>query len=389
MAVLTQGMAYAQAKPVGVVKKLKGAASAQRVGSEVPVVLVQGAAVMEGDTVMSGADSIVVMTFADDSRIALGAKTRFKVLTVTKSGNTRTGSFDLMGGKLRAMVSKGFSSDSKFEIKAGTAVAGIRGTELDLENEDGKVKLVVYSGEVGFALEGQSPVSIYGNMLAGASGGSVETKKMDSSEANNSHGNFSGGENVDVAAPDLNLSGKESNAIQSGDASAFAKTAEPTVGDGGSTVTKAKGGKAVGGDAPADTSGGDGITDTGGSSSKQTQAGDETLGDNAQGGPGGATPDNNPFGVGSNNNANNTNVDSSGAGSQGQQTAGGGSNVANTGAGNNSTTQQNNNANNNTNTGVNNPNIVGTERGKTFSQDGATGTGGTGGAGGNTGGAGG
>lgn len=99
--------------------------------------LVEGASVYPGDTVQTGAVTKGVLIFRDESRITLGANTRFKVDGfVFDDKNPNEGRFfvSLVRGSARALtglIGKGNNRNVGFTTE--TATIGIRGTGLDLD----------------------------------------------------------------------------------------------------------------------------------------------------------------------------------------------------------------------------------------------------------------
>ena len=103
-------------------------------------VLVKGGAVYPGDVVETESNSRAILAFRDDSRITLGAATRFKVDNfVFDPANAKEGRFlvSLLRGSLRALtglVSK--ANNRNVLYTTPTATVGIRGTGLDLDCAD-------------------------------------------------------------------------------------------------------------------------------------------------------------------------------------------------------------------------------------------------------------
>ena len=94
---------------------------------------VVNSAVKEKDILVTGANSSAVMTFIDDSTIALSPKTRMQVREFGVEGKARKGIFSLSIGKLVANVTKFIGGKNKFEVHSPTAVCGVRGTFFGVE----------------------------------------------------------------------------------------------------------------------------------------------------------------------------------------------------------------------------------------------------------------
>ena len=115
-------------------------------------VLVKGGAVYPGDLVETDASSTAVLAFRDDSRITLGASTRFRVDSfVFDANNAKEGRFlvSLLRGSLRALtglVSKANQRNVLFTTP--TATVGIRGTGLDLACADNGCAIFNWLGAI-------------------------------------------------------------------------------------------------------------------------------------------------------------------------------------------------------------------------------------------------
>ena len=99
--------------------------------------LVDGASVYPGETVQTAARAGGVLIFRDESRMTLGANTRFKVDSfVFDDKNPSDGRFlvSLVGGSMRALTGVIGKSDKRnVGFTTPTATIGIRGTGLDLD----------------------------------------------------------------------------------------------------------------------------------------------------------------------------------------------------------------------------------------------------------------
>ncbi len=99
--------------------------------------LVDGASVYPGETVETGPGAKGVLVFRDDSRLTLGASTRFKVDSfVFDDKNPAEGKFmvSLLRGSMRALTGViGKTNKRNVGYSTPTATIGIRGTGLDLD----------------------------------------------------------------------------------------------------------------------------------------------------------------------------------------------------------------------------------------------------------------
>jgi hypothetical protein len=133
-----QNTVQASAKVVnsqGEINALDGAGARRKV--------VDGGSVYPGETLETGAGAKAVLAFRDDSRMTLGAATRFRVDSfVYDEQNPKEGRFlvSLLKGSMRALTGLiGKANNRNVGFTTATATIGIRGTGLDLEcNEEGK-----------------------------------------------------------------------------------------------------------------------------------------------------------------------------------------------------------------------------------------------------------
>ena len=102
--------------------------------------LVDGGAIYPGETVETGAAARGVLAFRDDSRLTLGATTRFRVDTFTyDEKNPSEGKFlvSLLRGSARALTGLiGRANNRNVGFTTATATIGVRGTGLDMQCEE-------------------------------------------------------------------------------------------------------------------------------------------------------------------------------------------------------------------------------------------------------------
>lgn len=107
----------------------------------------------EGQTIKTGADGKAKLVLEDESILVIGALSTFEVTEVKTptSGDIINSTFTLTRGMTRATVTK-LQTNSTFEIKTPSALAGVRGTDFTVEtSEDGEETTVtVLDGEVDF-----------------------------------------------------------------------------------------------------------------------------------------------------------------------------------------------------------------------------------------------
>ena len=102
--------------------------------------LVDGGSVYPGETVETGSAAKGVLAFRDDSRLTLGATTRFRVDTfVYDAKNPTEGKFlvSLLRGSMRALTGLiGHANNRNVGFTTATATIGVRGTGLDMECDE-------------------------------------------------------------------------------------------------------------------------------------------------------------------------------------------------------------------------------------------------------------
>lgn len=114
-------------------------------------VLELGASVAVGTLIRTGAESRVELEAPDGSVIRLGAKGRLEVEAALAAKEHRQVGLRLWVGRVWAQVTKAMTGDtSRFEVRTGNAVAGVRGTSFTvLADQDLSSLVRVYAGTVG------------------------------------------------------------------------------------------------------------------------------------------------------------------------------------------------------------------------------------------------
>ncbi|HSL23448.1 MAG TPA: FecR family protein [Vicinamibacterales bacterium] len=123
--------ALAQQPTIGSVKSVTGAAFIVRAGQDLPLAL--GQSIVEGDTVRTGPDSRVGVTFKDGTRLALGANTELRVTSFAYApAEGRLGFVARLARGVAAYVSGRIAELAPGTVKIETpaSVIGIRGTHL-------------------------------------------------------------------------------------------------------------------------------------------------------------------------------------------------------------------------------------------------------------------
>lgn len=118
----------------GVVKTSKGSVSVERAGGR--VALVPGAAINQGDRILTGQDGYVGITMRDDTLLTLGPNSNVALDTYTFDPKTHEGSFlaSLTKGALSVVTGLiARRSPETFIVKTRISTMGVRGTEFIVE----------------------------------------------------------------------------------------------------------------------------------------------------------------------------------------------------------------------------------------------------------------
>jgi hypothetical protein len=135
------------AEPVARVVALAGQAVAAPPGAGRARTLAPGAELNEGDSVSTGRESRLKIAFEDGSVLQLGAETTLTIALFAGPRDSRSVLLDAPRGVLRAIVDK-LSPGARFEIRANTAVASVRGTDFMAEVKDDVAAVFVVEGVV-------------------------------------------------------------------------------------------------------------------------------------------------------------------------------------------------------------------------------------------------
>lgn len=138
------------ADAVGTVASAFGNVWLQRGGKNYK--LAQGQALQNGDAIITTNDAYAKLLMADESLLTVGAKSTFRIENFQSSAQSRTASFRLFFGKVRAIVSKVAAKKNDYRFITPTAVAGVRGTHLVVQYDKATQKTIVsvLEGSVGF-----------------------------------------------------------------------------------------------------------------------------------------------------------------------------------------------------------------------------------------------
>lgn len=107
--------------------------------------------IINGDEIKTTFSSKVKIKFIDNTEITIGSKSRFVVNNYLYDDSTKSRdvSLNLIEGRLKSIVSKITTQNSKFEIKTNTMVLGVRGTEfIVFAKNENETNIGVTEGEV-------------------------------------------------------------------------------------------------------------------------------------------------------------------------------------------------------------------------------------------------
>jgi hypothetical protein len=122
---------------IGRVKVAKGAVHIERAGKTIPAVV--GTAVLVNDTLVTGADGSVGITFQDDSLMSAGPNTVLTIDRFVFDTTTHAGGFDttLRRGTLTAVSGKLVKQQPEsMRVRTPAAIMGVRGTEFAIRVAD-------------------------------------------------------------------------------------------------------------------------------------------------------------------------------------------------------------------------------------------------------------
>ncbi len=99
-------------------------------GRAAPIAASKGQALRGGDRVYTGRDGWTTLMVPDGSRVVLTADSEF--LVRSHDSTRRNGTFALIAGMLRAIISPSAKSAPNYRFNTLTAVAGVRGTDFSM-----------------------------------------------------------------------------------------------------------------------------------------------------------------------------------------------------------------------------------------------------------------
>jgi hypothetical protein len=130
-------LAFAASTEIGQIKTLKGDVHILRGGDRIPAQL--GAILHQADTVVTGPEGSVGITFIDNSRFSAGPETRLELSRFRFNPTTHDGEFltDLERGTLTVISGQiAKRSNEAMKIKTPTTILGFRGTRVAVRVTD-------------------------------------------------------------------------------------------------------------------------------------------------------------------------------------------------------------------------------------------------------------
>lgn len=124
----------APAAGIATVKSFRGDVRIERSGRELPVAV--GTSLLQQDTIVTGSDGSAGLTFADNTLISLGARSRFVIDRFRFDRASSGGEFQSTLSKGRMAVVSGKIAKSQIDamkVRTPTSLLGVRGTEFVVE----------------------------------------------------------------------------------------------------------------------------------------------------------------------------------------------------------------------------------------------------------------
>jgi len=137
VALLVSGTTVALANEVGQIKVVKGGVAVEREGTRTPVTVVMK--VRLADTLVTGADGSVGITFTDNSLMSAGPNSVLALNKYRFDSTTHAGEFDatLRKGTLGVISGKMVKqSPDAMKIRTPASIMGVRGTEFVIQVDE-------------------------------------------------------------------------------------------------------------------------------------------------------------------------------------------------------------------------------------------------------------
>ena len=104
----------------------------------------------QGTIVRTGRDGQCELSLHDGSIVKISHTSVFKIedISYNEDSGKKRSKFKLMFGKMKATVAKLTTSDSEFDVRSGTALAGVRGTTYGIFFDGVQAQVLVFDGSV-------------------------------------------------------------------------------------------------------------------------------------------------------------------------------------------------------------------------------------------------
>jgi hypothetical protein len=129
----------ANASVVGEIKILKGTATVERQGQKLPAAV--GMKLREADTVVTGKDGAVGITFADNSLMSSGPNSTLAIDSFRFDSTTHVGEFNssVKRGTVAVVSGKMVKQNPEsMKIRTPSSIMGVRGTEFVVKVDDAR-----------------------------------------------------------------------------------------------------------------------------------------------------------------------------------------------------------------------------------------------------------
>jgi len=151
-------------------------ASLQSVTGDVQIMLPGGSwqagtvnmSLPSGTQIKTGAKSSATVKWSSSNTLKINPFTNFTIKDIDIDPRTKTvtSNLDLTTGKVKAKAEKLHNPSSEFSISTPTAVAGVRGTEFDMENTpENTTSVTTRTGSVEVMSQGQSVMAVPGTQV--------------------------------------------------------------------------------------------------------------------------------------------------------------------------------------------------------------------------------
>lgn len=122
-----------------VISKFSGTVNVTRDGAAISVKM--GDLLKSGDVVSTGSSSFVDLEFPGGALIRVKEKSRLSISSILGE-NGLSAQLELVGGKAHIKIKEKLKQKESFRIKTPTMVAGVRGTEFSISDDDKKIMVL-------------------------------------------------------------------------------------------------------------------------------------------------------------------------------------------------------------------------------------------------------